>query len=73
MEQVLYRCPNRANPCFSHSLCLEELNDLVQLPIASHKTEQPVVAEESPSTMVGWGCEEKDNRPDHSILSVEVG
>jgi hypothetical protein len=53
MEQVLYRCPNRANPCFSHSLCREELNDLVQLPIASHKTEQPVVAEKSPSTMVG--------------------
>ena len=53
MEQVLYRCPNRANPCFSHSLCLEELNELVQLPIASHKTEQPVVAEKSPSTMVG--------------------
>lgn len=30
---------------FSHDLCIEELNDLVQLPMASHKTEQPGLAE----------------------------
>lgn len=48
---------------FSHSLCLGKLNDLVQFPIASHKTEQPVAAETSPSTMVGYGCEEKDDQP----------
>jgi hypothetical protein len=41
IEQVLYRYLSMANPCFSHGLCNEELNDLVQLPLASHKTEQP--------------------------------
>ena len=44
-QQVLYRYPNRAKPCFPRRLCPEELNRLVHVPPATHKMVRHRMAE----------------------------
>ncbi len=57
---------------FSHDLCIEELNDLVQLPMASHKTEQSGRGNVHRLQLARDARRERIG-PDHSILSVHVG
>src|SRR4026209_2061374 len=51
VEQVLYRYPNRTEPCFSSRLCPEELNRLTHLPTASHKIER---SERAKKRLTDW-------------------
>jgi len=74
VEQVLYRYPNRAEPCFSRRLRPGELNRLIHLPTASHKIERRVMAKKR---LTDWifldGAAEERVNPVHSIQSVDTG
>jgi len=74
VEQVLYRYPNRAEPCFSSRLCPEELNSLIQIPTASHKIERRGMAQKRLTDWPGLGSAAKETvDPVHSILSIDAG
>ena len=51
VEQVLYRYPNRAEPCFSDRLCPEEPNRVIHLPTTSHKIERSEMAKKR---LIDW-------------------
>jgi len=73
-EQVLYRYPDRAEPCFSSRLCPQELNRAIHLPTTSHKIERRRIAKKRLTDWVYLGsAAEETVDPVHSILSVDAG
>ena len=73
VEQVLYRYPDRAEPCFSSRLCPEKLDRLIHLPTVSHKIERRGVAKKRLTDWVYLGtAAEETVDPVHSILSVDA-
>src|SRR5262245_32893059 len=52
-EQVPYRYPSKAKPCFSRGLRSDELNRLIHLPTARHKIERHVMAKKC---LMNWIC-----------------